>query len=112
MILRLWRGWSDPQQSQAYEQLLMSQIAPAILDREILGLRDLTVLRRHPSEFDPARGAEILTMMTFDELDSVAAFTGGDPSESVVPAAARELLAGFDEHSQHYTTLTTFPRHR
>lgn len=112
MILRLWRGWTGPEQSQAYEDLLVGQIAPAILDRQIAGLRELRVLRRDPREVDPAHGAEILTAMTFEDLTAVATFTGGDPSTSVVPPAARQLLARFDQHSQHYTSLASFPNHR
>ena len=108
MILRLWRGWTDPDLSAAYEDLLTSRIAPAIMARGIPGLVDLTVLRRHPQELDPAQGGEVLTAMTFTDLDAVAAFTGGDPRTSVVPAAARALLARFDEHSQHYTTVQRF----
>lgn len=111
MILRLWRGWTAPEHSREYERLLLGEIAPAILDRGIPGLRDLTVLRRDPRELDPARGGEILTAMTFDDLAAVTAFTGGDPSVSVVPAAARQVLSRFDEHSQHYTALAVFPRH-
>ena len=109
MILRLWRGWTTPEHSPLYERLLLGEVAPAILDRAIPGLRDLTVLRRDPRELDPARGGEILTAMTFDDLTAVATFTGGDPSVSVVPEAARRLLTRFDEHSQHYTSLATFP---
>lgn len=108
MILRLWRGWTDPEQAQAYEQLLTGEVAPAILERRLPGLRDLTVLRRDPRELDPARGAEMLTAMTFDDLDAVAAFTGGDPSVSVVPPAARRLLERFDMHSQHYLSVARF----
>jgi len=108
MILRLWRGWTGPAQTEAYEQLLTGQIAPAILDRGIAGLRELRVLRRDPREVDPATGTEFLTVMTFDDLAAVAAFTGGDPSISVVPAGARRLLARFDEHSQHYTSRAVY----
>lgn len=108
MILRLWRGWTEPEQSEAYQRLLLGQIAPAILDRGIPGLRDLTVLRRDLREFDAGRGAEILTAMTFDDMGAVAAFTGGDPSVSVVPDAARRLLSRFDHHSQHYVSLASF----
>lgn len=111
MILRLWHGWTAPEQSQAYERLLTRQVAPAIVARGITGLRDLSVLRRDPLELDPAVGGEVLTVMTFDDLAAVSAFTGGDPSASVVPAAARRLLSRFDEHSQHYTSLSTYTGH-
>lgn len=109
MILRLWRGWAAPADAEAYEELLLRRIAPAILDRGIPGLQDLSVLRRDPREREPGSGTEILTAMTFADLGAVARFTGGDPSTSVVPPAARRLLARFDEHSRHYSTLATFP---
>lgn len=108
MILRLWRGWTAPEQASAYQQLLTGQIAPAILQRGITGLNDLTVLRRDARELDPTAGSEVLTVMTFDNLSAVAAFAGGDPAAAVVPAAARELLSHWDEHSQHYTSLASF----
>ncbi len=108
MILRLWRGWTAPEYTAAYEDLLTGQIAPAILERGIPGLRDLTVYRRHPMDLDPADGGEILTAMTFDDLAAVAAFTGGDPTVSVVPPAARALLSRFDGHSQHYAPVARF----
>ncbi|MGY1802882.1 antibiotic biosynthesis monooxygenase [Blastococcus sp. SYSU D00922] len=108
MILRLWRGWTEPANTAAYEQLLTGTIAPGILDRAVPGLRSLTVLRRHPDELDPATGGEVLTAMTFDDLAAVAAFTGGDPRRSVVPPAARALLARFDEHSLHYEQVADF----
>ena len=78
MILRLWRGFTDPDLTAAYEDLLTGQIAPSIMARGVPGLHDLTVLRRHPLELDPAQGGEVLTAMTFTDLDAVAAFTGGD----------------------------------
>ena len=108
MILRLWRGWAGPEHAEAYEALLTGTIAPAIMARGIPGLAELTVLRRRPQELDPGAGSEVLTAMTFTDLDAVAAFTGGDPRTSVVPPAARALLARFDEHSQHYTAVRRF----
>lgn len=108
MILRLWRGWTEPDKALAYEKLLLETIGPAILERGIPGLQDLTVLRRDPRELDPASGGEILTAMTFADLQAVADFTGGSPSASVVPPSAREVLARFDQHSQHYNILARF----
>ena len=108
VILRLWRGWTEPGRTRAYEDLLTGEIAPAIIARGVPGLHDLTVLRRDPAELPPGQGGEVLTAMTFTDLAAVAAFTGGDPRRSVVPPAARALLSRFDEHSQHYTTVARF----
>lgn len=108
MIVRLWRGWTDAENTQAYRDLLTGQIAPAILDRKIPGLRDLTVLARDPHELDDDAQGETLTIMTFDDEAAIAEFTGGDHTASVVPAAARRLLTRFDEHSQHYVELARY----
>lgn len=108
MILRLWRGWTATETTAAaYQELLIGQIAPAILARQIPGLQNLTVWRRDTSEID-GPGSEILTAMMFADSDAIAAFTGGDPRRSVVPEQARRLLSRFDEQSQHYTDLARF----
>jgi hypothetical protein len=46
--------------------------------------------------------------MTFDDPAALAAFTGGDPTVSVVPPAARAPLSRFVEHSMHYTSVARF----
>jgi heme-degrading monooxygenase HmoA len=51
---------------------------------------------------DLADEVEFITVMWFDSMDAVRAFAGEDHDVSVVPPAARELLARFDERSQHY----------
>ncbi|MET8257829.1 hypothetical protein [Micromonospora sp. NPDC005205] len=108
MILRLWSGWTQPALADAYERLLTQDIAPAILARGVAGLQELRVLRRSPQELDPARGSEFLTAMTFTDFAAVAAFTGGEPSTSVVPPAASDLLESFDLQSRHYLSRAVF----
>jgi hypothetical protein len=105
MIVRAWHGWTTPENAQAYEELLNGTIAPAIMAREIPGLHDLAVLRRVPQE---AQG-HFLTLMTFDDWRAVTEFAGPDAASSVVPPAARALLARHDAHSQHFELLH---RHR
>ena len=111
MILRTWRGWtSTPEAAEAYETLLSGTIAPAIMRRGIVGLRDLSVFRRldggTDGGTDGAGDTEFLTVMTFDDWPAVAEFAGADATASVVPDEARAILARHDEHSQHYELLT------
>ncbi len=97
MICRLWRGWTSPQNAAAYEALLRHTIIPGIEARQIAGFRHIDMMRRplgHEVEF--------ATIMWFDNLDSIRAFVGEDAEVSHVPAAARELLARFDERAVHY----------
>ena len=98
MIIRAWHGWTTPENAQAYDELLNGTIAPAITARQIPGLHDLAVLRRVPQE---AQG-HFLTLMTFADWQAVEEFAGPDAANSVVPPAARALLARHDAHSQHF----------
>ncbi len=97
MISRAWHGWTAPQNADAYENLLKTQIFPGILARNVAGFHKIELFRR-------ASGAEVefITMMWFDTLDAVKAFAGEDYETAVVPPAARVVLARFDARSQHY----------
>lgn len=99
MITRIWRGWTLPANADAYEALLRNEIFPAIEARRISGYRGISLGRR-------ALGAEVefVTIMWFDDLDAVRAFSGAQYEIAVVPPKARELLARFDERSAHYET--------
>jgi hypothetical protein len=45
---------------------------------------------------------EFITIMWFEDLDSVRTFAGEDYEAAVVPPKARAVLSRFDERSQHY----------
>lgn len=97
MICRIWHGWTTPQNADAYETLLRSEIFTGIVQRHISGFREIQLLRR-----DVPGEVEFVTTMWFDSLDAVAEFAGADYERAVVPPAARALLARFDDRSAHY----------
>ena len=97
MILRLWRGWTTPENAERYEELIATAIFPGILARTIAGLEGLELFRQ-PIETE----VEFMTLMRFASWDSVKAFAGPDWAASVVPPAARAVLARFDEKATHY----------
>jgi heme-degrading monooxygenase HmoA len=97
MISRIWHGHTRPGNADAYEALLRDEIIAGIEDRSIDGFREIQVFRR-----DLDGEVEFITVMWFDSLNAVRAFAGADHEASVVPPAARQLLARFDERSQHY----------
>ncbi len=102
MIVRIWHGWTTPDNADAYEQLLDTTIVPDIIARRIPGLAGVDILRRQDS--DEAE-VEFVTLMTFEDWSAVEAFTGPDKTASVVPPAARQLLGRYDRNSQHYETI-------
>lgn len=97
MICRIWHGWTAPASADAYEQLLRSEIFTGMAARGIDGYRGIQLLR-----LDAGAEVEFVTVMWFETLGDVRRFAGDDHERAVVPAAARALLARFDERATHY----------
>lgn len=97
MIKRVWHGWTTHENAGAYETLLNQEVFPGIEAKRIPGYSGIELLRRdHETE------VEFMTIMTFESWESVTTFVGEDITQSYVPAKARDVLARYDEHSQHY----------
>jgi heme-degrading monooxygenase HmoA len=102
VITRIWHGWTSPRNAEAYQALLLEEIFRGIEGRRIDGFLGIDLLRR-----DAGTEVEFVTVMRFASLKAVQAFAGRDHERAVVPPKARELLARFDETSQHYQTFRT-----
>ena len=97
MIARVWHGWTTPQNADAYEDLLRSEIFPGIAAKDVAGYRGIRLLRRvRQNEI------EFVTIMFFDSLSDVRAFAGEDYERAYVPVSARSVLSRFDASSLHY----------
>jgi heme-degrading monooxygenase HmoA len=101
MITRVWRGWTTPQNAEAYQALLLNEIFHSIESRKIKGYRGITLGRRNLET-----EVEFITTMWFDSLADTKAFAGQDSEKAVIPPAARELLSRFDERAAHYEIVT------
>ena len=97
MIVRIWHGWTSPQNADAYETLLKTEIFSGILARNVTGFLRIELMRAPVEE-----EIEFVTVMWFDSLDSVRAFAGADYEAAVVLPRARALLKRFDARSRHY----------
>ncbi len=97
MILRVWRGWTIPENAGSYEELIATTIFPGIVAKDIAGLEGFELFRR-PLEAE----VEFMTLMRFASWDAVKAFAGPNWEVSVVPPAARAVLSRFDERATHY----------
>ena len=100
MICRLWRGWSTPENADAYERIVRGEVIPGIEARQIAGFRHIDLMKR-----DHGAEVEFQTLMWFDSLEAIKAFMGEDYSLSHVPDAARAVLRRFDEHAAHYEVI-------
>ena len=99
MIGRIWHGWTTPQSStEKYEGPTQR--------RDLLSYSEgrRSRIQRYPAPPQASGGGEVefVTIMWFASWDAVRQFAGEDYERAYVPPAAREVLARFDERSQHY----------
>jgi hypothetical protein len=98
MVARIWHGWTTPANADAYERLLREEIFPGIAAKGVAGYRGIRLLRRVVSGDE----VEFVTIMLFDSLDAVRAFSGMDWEAAYVPETARRVLKRYDPRAQHY----------
>jgi heme-degrading monooxygenase HmoA len=98
MIARIWHGWTNTENADAYEKLLLDVIFPGIAARRVPGYKGIRLLRRSVD----CNEVEFVTIMWFDSWQAVKQFAGEDYEQAVVPPKARALLSRFDQRSSHY----------
>ena len=95
MIARLWHGWTKPENADAYEEFLRTEMFPSI--HRVEGFLGGDLLRR-----DVGEEVAFVTITRFESLDAVRDFAGEDYEQAVIEPEARRLLARFDESSEHF----------
>jgi antibiotic biosynthesis monooxygenase (ABM) superfamily enzyme len=98
VIARLWRGWTAPDNADAYEEFLRSKMFPSI--HRVPGYLGADLLRRRDGE-----EIAFVTITRFESFEAVRAFAGEDYEQAVVEPEARELLSRFDARSEHYEVV-------
>ena len=93
MICRVWRGWTSPENADAYERIVRGEVIPGHRGTsKFPGFRHIDLMRR-----DLGGEIEFQTLMWFDDLDAIKAFMGEDYTASHVPPAAHAVLSRFDQ---------------
>lgn len=100
MICRLWRGWTTPENADAYERIVRGEVIPGIEARRIPGFQHIDLMRRELGD-----EVEFQTLMWLDSLDAIKAFMGEDYAVSHVPPAAQAVLKRFDERAMHFEVI-------
>lgn len=100
MVGRIWHGYTTPENADVYFNLLKSEVIPGIAAMNIQGYNSIQVLRRQLKD-----EVEFITIMWFDSLENIKAFTGEDSEVAHVPPIARKVLKRFDARSQHYELI-------
>ncbi|MFC7165937.1 antibiotic biosynthesis monooxygenase [Halospeciosus flavus] len=96
MIARIWHGWTDPSDADAYEQFVTEEVFPGV-DEDVEGFAGFELLRR-----EHADEVEFVTVARFESWDAVKAFAGEEYEEAHIPATAETLLSRYDERAEHY----------
>lgn len=100
MISRIWHGYTTPENADRYQAIVTGEVIPGIMAMQIPGFEKIELYRRPMGE-----EVEFITVMWFSDLDAIKAFVGEDHEVAHVPQRAREVLARFDDRSQHYEVL-------
>jgi heme-degrading monooxygenase HmoA len=98
VIVRVWHGWTRPEDADAYEQFLRGLLSD--LPASVSGSLGGWVLRR------PSAGEEEFVVMTlFESLDAIRRFAGDDYETPVIEPEAAKLLVRSDEKAAHYEAV-------
>jgi heme-degrading monooxygenase HmoA len=100
MVVRAWRGYAAPGESQRYPKHLLGSVRPR-LDR-VAGFRGLYLLKRAGPE-----EVEFLVLTLWESMDAVSRFAGDRPESAVVEPEARAALVRFDDTVKHYEVLAS-----
>lgn len=95
MIARLWRGWTAPEDADAYVDYLNRTGIPAYVGTP--GNRGAWILRRQVDE-----RIEFVTLSFWDSMDSVRAFAGDDPERAVFYPEDERFLVDREVTVHHF----------
>jgi hypothetical protein len=95
MITRLWRGYTTPENADAYEKHVRLEIFPQL--RSVRGFLGGNLLRRNLFQ-----EVEFVALTHFDSLESVRAAAGEEFGYIIIPEVGRKLLSRFDQRVAIY----------
>jgi heme-degrading monooxygenase HmoA len=95
MIARVWKGWTKPENADAYEKLLREVVYPEL--QTIDGYLGGYILRN-----DGEQETEFVAMNLFASLEAVKAFAGANYDVPVFEPEARRLLSKVEPIARHY----------
>jgi heme-degrading monooxygenase HmoA len=99
MIARVWRGWTKPDDAEAYAEFLSVHLFPTIAGR-VAGFRGGNDLQRRDGS-----DVEFLVATFFESLEDVRRFAGEDVETPVIEPEAARLLVRGDERVEHYDVV-------
>lgn len=97
MVARIWRGYTTPENADAYERFLKEEFMPYIETKKIPGYKRFELMRKKGSD-----EISFITIMWFESIEHIRNFAGDDYEKAVVHPKAQALLKRYDTVSEHY----------
>ena len=104
MIRRIWRGYTKPEDADAYEHLLDTLMFPAIEGMRMPGYQSMELLRRQTDD-----EVEFVWVMNFNSTKNLSPLRAEADDPVSVPYAAQKLLIRWDERASFYETRQSRP---
>lgn len=98
MITRLWQGYTTPENADAYEVFIRTEVFPQLL--EVRGFLGGKLLRRNLFQ-----EVEFVALTHFDSLESVRAAAGDEYGYVIIPESGRKLLSRYDQRVAIYEVV-------
>ena len=99
-ILRIWKGWTSPENAPVYESMLKNEVFPEVVRKGVKGLEKVSISTRSKKN-----EVEFFLALQFDSLDSVKAFAGEDYEAAYIPDNAKRVLSRYETTARHYELL-------
>lgn len=98
MIIRVWRGRTNPVEKDPYERFLKEMAYPDY--GEVPGNRGWILLRRRVSD-----SVEFMLVSFWDSMEALAEYTGGDPERPKYYPEDRVALLDLPEEVENYQVV-------
>ena len=97
-IVRIWRGWTTPENAIKLERALREEAIPGIEANKPTGLNGIQLLT-----VENGKEVQFTTIMYFDSIESVKAFAGENYRKAHIDPSVAPLLLSYDQMVEHHT---------
>jgi len=99
MIVRIWHGWTKPEDADGYASHLQPELLPGL--SKVKGFQGGYLLRR-----TVGNEVEFVTMILWDSIEAIRAVAGTEYEKAIIPEERRKYLRRFDAKAAHFEVVS------